>query len=81
MQGVANHLAETNPVVVGGRSATTEGSFPRRLQRRRPFNEIGDRVGNLEAQAQAHFDRAGDPLQLRLQLTAMFIQESAKLAL
>ena len=65
LERLVEHLAQANLVVVGGRSAAVEVSLARRLQRRRALDEIGDRIGGLESQAQAHFDRARDALQLR----------------
>jgi hypothetical protein len=70
-QGLVEHLTEADPVVAGGLFPAVEGSFPRRLQRRCPFDEVGDWVWNVEAQAQTHFNGAGDSLQLRCQNIVM----------
>jgi len=66
-QGIVEHLAEPDSVVVGGLSPAAEGSFPRCLQRRCPFDKVGDRICNVEAQTQTHFHGTGDPLYLRCQ--------------
>jgi len=49
---IVEHLAEPDSVVVGGLSPAAEGSFPRCLQRRCPFDKVGDRICNVEAQTQ-----------------------------
>ena len=78
-QGIVKHLAEPDLVVVGGLFPAAEGSIPRCLQRRRTFDEVSDRVWNLEAQAQTHFYGTGDSLQLRRQNIQVLGEEVAEI--
>ena len=57
-----------------------EKSLPCSLERRRPLDEVSDRIGDIETKAQAHFDRAGDPFELRGQNVMVFVEETAEIS-
>ena len=77
-KGRVKRLTQPDLLIMGGRAATAEYLIPRRFQRRRPLDEIGDRIRNVETQPKPHFDRARHALQLRRKRLLVVIEKAAQ---
>ena len=80
-QRVVDHLAKAEFGLMGARTLGGREKFvpaPPSAPAS-AFDDVGDRIGNVEAQTQTHFNCARDALQLRCESLVMLIEEKAEI--